>query len=375
LWNRIKAYFPSKEECAGVASSWKRRGADMLFKTLKKDQFRALVTTIMEATEVIGPKRIGTNKEDKPIHQYLPIRKFEELDLTYETTEYSAKTYFLPYNENLSCFEFEDDKWNQDISYRMQPRALIGLHACDINALLKLDKVMARDFFPSPYYISRRKNTFIVGIDHEPCKGGFCQSLGMDTVSHGFDLFLTDLDDRYFVAINSDRGYNVLQKVQSKEVQEQDTKEYLKVRARIANSFETVVSVQNLPNLLDIEFESDVWKKWGAKCMSCGSCAMVCPTCYCYGVSERVSMDFKTGTKVKQLYSCNLLDFAEVAGGHNFRKDRETRLKYRYYHQHRGFVETYEAPKCVGCGRCSRACLAGINPPDIIRDLNAEERP
>ena len=83
-------------------------------------------------------------------------------------------------------------------------------------------------------------------------------------------------------------------------------------------------------------------------------------------------MDFHEAVKVKQLYSCNLLDFAEVAGGHNFRPDRETRLKYRYYHQHRGFMEDYDEPKCVGCNRCGDTCLAGINPPEVIADLEEE---
>ncbi len=99
---------------------------------------------------------------------------------------------------------------------------------------------------------------------------------------------------------------------------------------------------------------------------------MVCPTCYCYGVEEEVSMDFQHATRIKQLHSCNLLDFAKVAGGHNFRPDKETRLKYRYYHQHRGFVEDYDEPKCVGCNRCGRVCLAGINPPAVIQDLYEE---
>ena len=101
--------------------------------------------------------------------------------------------------------------WAQDIRYRIQPRVLFGLHACDINALLKLDKVFARDLFPSPYYVSRRKNTVIVGIDHMPCAKGFCRSVGADTVTHGFDLFFTGIGDRWFVAIDSDRGYNLLQ--------------------------------------------------------------------------------------------------------------------------------------------------------------------
>jgi formate hydrogenlyase subunit 6/NADH:ubiquinone oxidoreductase subunit I len=343
----------------------------MLFKTIDKDEFRHFVEILLEDTEVIAPRTVGEDHTGKTIHQFLPIQTFEEIDLDYETTEFSAKTYFLPFKENLSTCRFTNGDWKQEIHYRLQPRVLLGLHACDINALLKLDKVLAGDRFPSPYYISRRKNTFIVGIDHDPCEGGFCKSVGTDVVTHGFDLYLTDLEDRYFVAINSNRGFNALQRIKASDLTEQDNNDYLKARKRIAGEFEPL-EIHNLPNLMDIEFESQVWKKWAEKCMSCGSCSMVCPTCYCYGVEERVSMSGEEGTKTKQLYSCNFLDFAAVAGGHNFRPDRETRLKYRYYHQHRGFVEAYEEPLCVGCYRCGRTCLAGINPPDIIRDLQTE---
>jgi sulfhydrogenase subunit beta (sulfur reductase) len=346
----------------------------MLFKILAKEQFRPLLEIILASNEVIGPKRVGTNARGKPIHQFLPISSFEEMDLDYSCTEYSAKTYFLPYRENLCTFDFEGEDWQQEISYRIQPRVIIGLHAYDINALLKLDKVFIRSQFPSPYYLSRRKNTMIIGLDHVPLEDEFSQSMGTEVVTHGFDLFLTDLGDRYFAAVASDRGFTLLNQVKVREVGNGDTNAYKEARARILDGFKTRINVRNLPNLLDLEFTSEVWKKWGEKCLSCGSCAMVCPTCYCYGVSEEVSMDFKKSTRVKQLYSCNLLDFAKVAGGHNFRPDRETRLKYRYYHQHRGFMEDYDEPKCVGCNRCGRVCLAGISPAAVIKDLFEESR-
>ena len=346
----------------------------MLFKILGKKEFRSFVEIVLESNEIIAPKKIGTKADGEPIHQFLPISSFGEMDLDYRTTEYSAKTYFLPYRENLCAFNMEGDDWQQEIAYRIQPRAIIGLHAHDINALVKLDKVFSRGRFPSPYYISRRENTFVVGLDHVPLEDEFSQSIGADIVTHGFDLFLTDLGDRYFVAIASDRGFNMLNKVKVREVTDDDTNAYKEVRSRILEGFKTHILVRNLPNLLDLEFTSEVWKKWGEKCLSCGSCAMVCPTCYCYGVTEEVSMDFQQATRVRQLYSCNLLDFAEVAGGHNFRPDRETRLKYRYYHQHRGFMEDYDEPKCVGCNRCGRACLAGINPVAVITDLYEEDR-
>ena len=346
----------------------------MLFRILDKEQFRAFVEIILQSDEIIAPKKVGTKADGEPIHHFLPVASFEEIDLDYRTTEYSAKTYFLPYRETLCTFDLQGDDWEQEISYRIQPRAIIGLRAHDINALLKLDKVFTRSQFPSPYYISRRKNTFVVGIDHVPLEDEFSQSVGSDIVTHGFDLFLTDLGDRYFVSIGSDRGFSLLGRVKTKEVSDEDTDEYKEKRRRILEGYKTHIDVKNLPNLLDLEFKSEVWKKWGDKCLSCGSCAMVCPTCYCYGVNEEVGMDFKQSTRTKQLYSCNLLDFAEVAGGHNFRPDRETRLKYRYYHQHRGFVEDYDEPKCVGCNRCGRVCLAGISPQEVITDLYKEDQ-
>jgi len=346
----------------------------MIFKTLAKKDFKELVENLLNSTEVIAPKRVGTNTRGKAIHQYLPVKTFGEIDLGYETTEYSAKTYLLPYRENLSTYHFKEDDWSQEIQYRDISRVLLGLHACDINAILKLDKVLARDKYPSPYYIARRKNTLIIGIDHMPCEGAFCHSLGTDTVTHGYDLFLTELEDRYFVNICSDRGYELIQAHNPGEVTYQDTLAYNAARRKISEAFDTHIEAQNLPTLLDIEFDSKVWTKWGDKCLSCGSCAMVCPTCYCYGVTERVSMNFEEGAKIKTLHSCNLLDFALVAGGHNFRPTKQTRLKYRYYHQHRGFMESYEEMKCVGCNRCGRVCLAGINPVSVIRDLQMEER-
>ncbi len=347
----------------------------MLFRVLSKESFKALVELLLESNEVIGPRTVGQKSDGNPIHQFLPIDEFDNMDLAYEKTEYSAKTYFLPFKENLCTYSFEDGNWQQEIKYRIQPRAIIGLHACDINALLKLDKVFLRENFPSPYYLSRRKNTFIVGIDHSPGKNCFCASVGANTVTHGFDLFLTDLGDRYFVSIDSDHGFSVLGNVENREVTKEDRHDYLRVRRLILESFKTHVNITNLPNTLDLEFESPIWKKWGTKCLSCGSCAMVCPTCYCYGVIEQASMDFKHSVKQKKLYSCTLHDFAEVAGSHNFRPTRESRLKYRYYHQHRGFVETHNEPKCVGCNRCGDTCLTGINPPDVIADIESEELP
>jgi ferredoxin len=118
-----------------------------------------------------------------------------------------------------------------------------------------------------------------------------------------------------------------------------------------------------------MEFQSEVWKQWGKQCLACGTCANVCPTCYCYGVEETVNIDLKTAKKTKSLYSCNLIDFAEVAGGHNFRPEQHIRLKYRYYHKHRGFVEAYEESLCVLAGLWRIVLQAWV--PEVCKHTQA----
>jgi ferredoxin len=328
-----------------------------------------MVESLMEDNEVFGPKWRDRDTQGNKIYRFLKLNNFAELQMDYTRTYVSPKNFFIPYKEDLATYQLHGEDWEQEIKYRIHPRVIIGMRACDINALRKLDEVMVKSAYPNPYYFARRRNTIVIGLDHEPLEDCFCRSMDTDVVYQGFDLFLTDIGDKYFVAINSDTGYMLVKKNGAQEVSDADHVEYKRVKKKIESKFKTQVNVNIVPGLMDLEFESDVWKKWGDKCLSCGSCAMVCPTCYCYGVEEQVDMSFTKATKKRFLYSCNLLDFAKVAGGHNFRPEPEIRLKYRYYHQFRGFVEAFNQSLCVGCNRCGVACLAGIHPKAVIEDL------
>ncbi len=346
----------------------------MLYKTISKDNFRKMIEGLMESNEVMGPRWRDRDAEGNKIYRFLKLNNFDELESDYTRTYNSPKNFFLPFKENLATYKLGDSDWEQDIHYTIHPRVIVGMRACDINALRKLDEVMIKSTFPNPYYAARRENTIIIGLDHEPLEDCFCRSMGADVALRGFDLFLTDLGDKYFVAIDSDTGYMILNQYGGQEVTEEDQNKFKCVKKEIKSKFTTQVDVTIVPELMDLEFESEVWEKWGDKCLSCGSCAMVCPTCYCYGTEEEVDLTFTHATKSRCLYSCNLLDFAMVAGGHNFRPDSHVRLKYRYYHQFRGFVEAFNQSLCVGCNRCGVACLAGINPKDVIDDLIATEK-
>ncbi len=346
----------------------------MLFRILKKNDLRTLYGLLADGNRIVGPIKKTDDKDGRAVYAFDELSDLSQIRLDYTTTKMSAKKFFMPFREVMASFRMKGKGWDKSIEYNMfSPLVFFGMHACDINALNRLDKVLLGSHYPMPYYAAKRMNMFIVGIDCIPQPHCFCRSMGADTALHGFDLFLTDLGDRYFVEILSDTAYNYLKQITDREPDEQDHERYMKTASERNRLFAAHVDTTDLTKILDMEFQSEVWNKWGDQCLSCGTCANVCPTCYCYGVEESPSLDLLQAEKTKFLYSCNLIDFAEVAGGHNFRPESHTRLKYRYYHKHRGFVEAYEESLCVGCGRCGEACLADITVPEVIASVRGEE--
>lgn len=345
----------------------------MIFRVFEKTELKKLFDVLASANKVIGPVVQGQDKNNEPIHGFEHVTKFENLALDYTITKLPAKRYFLPFIEDLATFKISGANWDKQVDFNVEgPVVLFGLHACDINALNRLDKVLMESVYPVPYYAAKRKNMFIVGTDCEPRPTCFCRSMGAHTALHGFDLFITDIGPRYFAEILTDTAFNILKSIKTSEPIEADHVLYMKTAKARDEKFTTKVDTTDLTKILDMEFQSDVWKIWGDRCLACGTCANVCPTCYCYGVDETVDIDFKGAKKTKRLHSCNLIDFAKVAGGHNFREGRDARIKYRYYHKHRGFVEAYEEPLCVGCGRCGISCLADITVPEVIASVRGE---
>jgi formate hydrogenlyase subunit 6/NADH:ubiquinone oxidoreductase subunit I len=342
----------------------------MIFRVIAKDGLEQLFNLLAADNPVIGPVEIGKGRDGTAIHGFTEVSAFQELSLGYSTTALPAKQHFLPYREELASFSLAGRDWDKRVDYHCdRPYVLFGLHACDINALNKLDKVLLGGVYPMPYYAAKRKNMFIIGIDCHPQPSCFCRSMGSDTALRGFDLFVTDLGASYFVEILSDTAFNLLKKIPTTEPVAADHLRYRQVVDAKNREFTTHVDTTDLTKILDMEFQSEVWKQWGDRCLSCGSCANVCPTCYCYTINEQAALDLRSASKTKVLYSCNYVDFAEVAGGHNFRPHSHNRLKYRYYHKHRGFVEAYEESLCVGCGRCGDSCLAGITVPEVISSV------
>ena len=334
----------------------------MFFRIVDKERLPELVNGLASEFEVIGPVAKGEK------FVFDKLGSAEDLRLDYDTTLLPPKKLFFPPEETMMRFRVADNEVVDDEVLAVS-RVLFGVHPCDIAGLLLMDNVFLKDH-PDPYYKTRRENTLIVGTSCTPSDTCFCNAWGTDEVHWGFDIFLTDLGDRYFVSVRSVQGAELLDRhVEARPVTEEDTAEFQRVTRQFKDGFTHELDTSQLPLLLDAKFDSPVWDELGERCMSCGACSMVCPTCYCFDVRDDLDADMKSGKRVRTWDSCQFKEFSAVAHGDVFRESRASRIKYRYYHKQWGYLSKFERVLCVGCGRCSRACLAGISPAEVVTKL------
>jgi sulfhydrogenase subunit beta (sulfur reductase) len=321
---------------------------------------------------IVGMQKFGEvhipRKKSEKSYVFDKMEDPKEIAFEFLRTIIPIKKYFIKPVEKIVSY-------STDTGFKVDGQddtklILFGLHACDINSIKILDLVFAGKFV-DPYYFNKRKNAFIFGLSCMPDEKCFCRSMGTDYINDGFDLFFTEIQDYFMVTIGSSMGDNFTKEFSHlfKTVEDKDTDDYIKRRNIRAKSFKTSLEISDLPYILELERESSVWEELGKKCLCCGSCSMVCPTCYCFNVFDKVSLDGNTGERFRMWDTCLSKDYTLVAGGHVFRKNRAERVKNRYYHKQHGFVEEYGRPSCTGCGRCIQYCPTKIHVVEVLNKV------
>lgn len=318
-----------------------------LLETLR--QFGSLIAPIEKAPGVYTLALVEDVSQIRPeaLRTILPIKKFL-------LRPKFAMFVGLPGGQARSSSENE-----------MGPMVYFGAHACDIHALRILDMLFLGGY-PDPYYEKNRKNLTVVGYGCFPDEKCFCQSLGCSTADTGFDLFLTPLGERFLVTVGSARGDDIVRSAPElfQKATRRDIQDYLVRLQEREQAFKLRLDTSDLPYVLELKKDDPVWDELAKKCLCCGSCSMVCPTCTCFNVRDELTQD--GAKRVRCWDACLYRDYALVAGGHNFRESRADRVKNRYYHKQEAFVRQYGMPSCVGCGRCIENCPTGIHVVEVF---------
>lgn len=337
----------------------------MSFRILPKAALPDWVDRLRADYRVVGPKPLHGQ------HIFGDIHSAAELDLGYPTTVIPPKKYLLPQREDLLAFQNGGRQVKALVE--TQPTVVLGLHTCDLHAIHLLDRVFSQTY-PDQHYLARRDKTLLVSIEClQPCMPhSFCKSMGTLSVTDGFDLHLTDLGDDYAVEIGTEKGASLLEGVRA--VRQAGSEESRRLNRVISEKWPRFplrldFDVTELPSLLSVSYDSSLWQELGERCLACGMCTNVCPTCYCFNVADEVDFTLSAGKRYRVWDSCQLDKFATVAGGHNFRKSRADRQRHRFFRKGKYQTDAFGLLGCVGCGRCAQACLVHITPVDTFNEL------
>jgi sulfhydrogenase subunit beta (sulfur reductase) len=334
---------------------------------MDKQAMAAFVRGMMADYRVVGPVAKGIK------FAFDQIEDPAELRLDYNTSILPPKKHLQPQEERLMTFT-RTGKPVAEMVLDAPLTVLLGVHTCDLHGIRVLDEAFSQGY-PDAHYLERRKNTLLVGIEClEPCdEHSFCKSMGTLTVSNGYDLHLTDLGDAYSVDVGSEAGRALLKQFSdARQATEADMKRMNKVLGAKWPRFpyKLEFDVGELSTLMAQSYENPVWEKLADICLACGQCTLVCPTCFCFNVYDEVDLSLEDGERRRRWDSCQLDEFARVAGGENFREHQASRLRHRFMRKGRYLMEKYGELGCTGCGRCARSCLVDISPVDVFNELH-----
>lgn len=339
---------------------------EMRYVKIRRENVKSFLECLKSYGEFYGPIKISENFYD--------FRKVDDVNLVefkYDRTISPPRKYFHPPQEKMFYFDKQKVELRDILPDENKRLVLFGLHACDIVGLRIMDSRFIDDQ-PDPYYCKRRENGIIIGISCLPDEYCFCNVRRLDFVDIGFDLFLHEIPDGYIVRVGSVQGHKLIDP--NKELFDNLTQEDIDNLTTFEKKRESRFALQgnwdNLRYLLELRADHSLWHRESEKCLGCGNCTLVCPTCRCYDVKDIPSLDGKTGERIRFWDSCQFRSHGLVAGNHNFRESKEDRFKNRYMCKN-AYCKELTTAYCVGCGRCTVLCPAEINYIANLSEIKA----
>jgi len=340
-------------------------------KIIKKEELPQFLSALKKSYEVFVPVK------EKDSYSFRLLTEEEKADLDFTNTRLSPKSLLFPQSERM--FEFTLDETNKDAHIVKEspkdypPTVIVGMRPCDAKALRLVDVNFENPEFKDPWWVKRLESMTLVGLGcSQPCSTCFCTSVNCGPFNEdGLDVLLFDLGESFLARALTEKGGELLQlggvekdadSGLKKKADEVKTKAEKKVSSHVPTDKLKEKDVNDL-------FNAPFWDDVAFSCINCGTCTFLCPTCWCFDIQDEVTK--KQGDRIRNWDSCMLPLFTLHASGHNPRAEKVQRVRQRFMHKLKYYVDKYgNGVACVGCGRCVRHCPVNIDIREVFKLMN-----
>jgi len=340
----------------------------MTAKIIRKEDIAGLLESLMEEYEVFAPvKRDGFVLFER-------ISSASEVFLDYQNSLVPPKQLTFPQTETLFSYSSAKGEVKVEVPHREEkPQLIFGIRPCDASSFVVLDRVFDGEEYKDTYYLERREKTITVSMGCvRPRSTCFCSSVaGGPFSTDGSDLLLTDIGDKYVAQIVSDKGAQLLEEREFRDATEDELASAATVVKAAEASMGPGVEMDGLKDKLDSSFDDPIWHQLTEKCLSCGICTFLCPTCHCFDIVDE-AVD-SNGERIRIWDSCQFPLFTLQASGLNPRPTVKERFRQRMMHKFSYFLDRYGRVGCVGCGRCITECPVNLDLRQVLNSVSRLE--
>ena len=323
---------------------------------INKTKMNTLFTDLLENYTIYAPKRFvgGGTFADTDCICYGEISTLEEIEFS-EKSDYSFKEVLLPISETLFYF-------TEAVMKESDPplkEAIVFLRSCDLHSLNRLDTIYLKNGPVDPYYKRLRDHThFILMGCENTFENCFCVSMGTNQ-STNYDAYIKVTAEEVLI----DSHWNLLDQALA------NSQPFTVVPDSVSINNISVEIPESIPQSV---FDSTLWDDYTARCIACGRCNYVCPTCTCFTMQDLFYSDNgKAGERRRVWASCQVDGYTDVAGGHAFRENKGQRMRFKVMHKINDYKKRFDNQMCTGCGRCDDICPEYISFSTCINKVNA----
>lgn len=328
-----------------------------------------------------GYTKVYVPQKEGDFHMFRDFKEGARPDFKYQNTRLSAKG--LVYPQSMKMFECSmdgnagDSHIFKEVDKDYGPRVVVGIRPCDAAAFLVVKRNFDNPDYRDPWWVKWYESTTFVGLGcTQPCATCFCASAaGGPFGIEGLDVLLYELKDGLVARGLTDKGEEFLSKAAGgRSAGEDDLKAAEAVAEESGGRIVSAIKSGKLAEKVQLDlFNAPFWEELGFSCLNCGTCTYLCPTCWCFDIQDEVHGS--QGDRIRNWDSCMFPLFTLHGTGHNPRDRKWQRVRQRFMHKLKYYVDKYDAGiQCTGCGRCVRYCPVNI---DIRRaaELMNEHQP